>query len=241
MSCSQPPPIGEDQISAVIDGVADPAVLEHLARCPSCSARLAAAHQGEQLLLANLYRWDCLDPTRLADYTLSRLSPAESAQVEAHLLECAACSAEVADLQRFLSAELPAALPTPPAPAPPARPLRPLVARMAPPAQGLALRGEDSDLQIAEVETGTVILQLRRTEAGRATLIGQLIMEQQESWVGALVEVRQAGVAQAVTQVDALGGFVCAQLPAAPLELYIIHERLAPILIAQVAPADGAA
>ncbi len=236
MSCTQPPPITEDQISAAIDGEADLAILDHLVRCPSCSERLVAALQVEGALRARLHRWGCLSPARLADYTLSRLPADESAQIELHLQECAACAAEAAELQRFLGAELPTAPATPPAPAPPRPPIRPTVARPAAPAPAPALRGEAPGLQIFEAATGTVILQLRRGDAGGLALTGQLVMATQDNWAGALVEARQGGLLCALAPVDAMGGFACDLPGAAPFELQIVSEHEAPILIAEIAP-----
>jgi hypothetical protein len=56
------------------------------------------------------------------------------------------------------------------------------------------------------------------------TLIGQLMADEQDSWAGALVVLRQAGVLQATATLDDLGGWNCGPLPAGMSELQITCE-----------------
>ena len=56
MLCSAPPPLTDDQLSAALDGEADQVVLDHLERCPSCTARLEQARRAERALAGRLYR-----------------------------------------------------------------------------------------------------------------------------------------------------------------------------------------
>src|SRR5688500_10323385 len=113
MECSSPPPLTEDQLSMALDDSAEPAVIEHLARCAGCSARLADARKAEQALQASLYRWDCPTPRQLADYHLARVGPDEDRAIARHLDHCARCHEEIEDLRLFLLAEQPSPQPAP--------------------------------------------------------------------------------------------------------------------------------
>ena len=74
MECSSPPPLTDDQLSAALEQNAAPDVIDHLASCASCAARLDAAQQAEQSLRSALYRWDCPAPQTLAEYHVGRTS-----------------------------------------------------------------------------------------------------------------------------------------------------------------------
>jgi anti-sigma factor RsiW len=233
MACSQPPPLEDDQIAAALDGVAEPAVLAHLGQCPACRARLAAAERADAQLQAALHAWDCPPVGRLADYTLGRLAAEAAVQVEAHTIVCAACAGEVGALQLLLAgdgslAAAPAHLP--PRPALPA----PVVAHALPAAPGLALRGEAPLPQIAEAAHAAVVLQLRPQADGGVALIGQLVAEDQAVWDRALVEARQSGAVQSMGVVNAQGGFSCTLPSREPIDLRIVTEGAAPILIVQI-------
>lgn len=235
IECSIPPPLSDDQLSALIDGATTDDLARHLAGCAFCAGRLSAARRLEATLRARLSRWDCPAPADLAAYTLAQLTPAEAEAAEQHLLTCPACAEEAAAIRSFLAG--PAELPPLPPPQPP---LRPLIARPALPASTQALRGAGRAPLIVEAGDTTVILEVRAESAGQVALIGQIVAEDQAAWEGALVEARQAGAARAVAVVDADGGFSFA-LPAGPAAtLWITAPAAAPILIEAVATLAGA-
>src|SRR5215212_8520124 len=99
MECSSPPPLTDDQLSAAPD------VIDHLAICTSCAARLDAAQQAEQSLRSALYRWDCPTPQTLAEYHLGRPSAEEQRAIIRHLETCVRCSEEMAELALFMRGE----------------------------------------------------------------------------------------------------------------------------------------
>src|SRR5262245_19268329 len=102
MQCSSPPPLTDNQITAALDGEADPAALAHLAQCPSCSARLADARRFERRAQRRLYRWDCPSSQLLGDYHLGLVTPGDERTVRRHLAQCARCAEELEELRRFL-------------------------------------------------------------------------------------------------------------------------------------------
>ena len=98
MECSSPPPLTDDHISAALDETAVPDVIDHLARCPACAARLEDARRVEYTLRSNLYRWDCPSPQRLAEYHLGNIAADEQRAFARHLEQCASCSEEIGEL-----------------------------------------------------------------------------------------------------------------------------------------------
>jgi anti-sigma factor RsiW len=225
MQCSVPPALTDDQISAAVDGAADPAIQAHVARCPSCAQRLVKARQMEQSLRTRLYRWDCPPPQQLADYQLRRVDAGQAQAIEAHLAGCVRCTEELADLQQFLAADAPLEAPRP-APMP-ASAWGALFARPQPQPSAVALRGAGPGPLMAVVGGTTIFLDLQPT-ADQIALQGQLVDAEQDRWVGALVEIRQSGALVATAEVGDLGGFACAALPAGATELRITprHGRV---------------
>jgi len=218
MQCSAPPPLTDDQISAAIDGAADPALHAHVAQCASCAQRLTKAREMEQSLRTRLHRWDCPSPQQLADYELRRASPHERRAIEAHLAGCVRCSEELADLRQFMATDV--SLEAPPAAPMPSTtsPWGALFARPQAQRPAVALRGAGPGPLMAAAGDTTIFLDVQPA-ADQIALQGQLVDADQERWVGALVEIRQSGALIATAEVDDLGGFACAALPAGATEL----------------------
>jgi anti-sigma factor RsiW len=226
MECSLPPPITEDQISAVIDGFADPAVDQHIAQCASCAARLAQAQAMEATLKLQLNRWDCPPPQRLGEYHLGLVtSQSEERTIALHIDQCASCKAEVEDLRVFLVPNAPRQAAQPaetkvPAAAWPQR-LGHIFARIVPRTPALALRGAATGPIMAEAEGTTIVLDVQPAAKGQVTILGQVVATDQDHWTGALVVLRQGGAVQATATADDLGSFSCGPLTAGPVELMI--------------------
>ncbi|MEO7912420.1 MAG: hypothetical protein ABIV47_22465 [Roseiflexaceae bacterium] len=220
MECSSPPPLTDDQLSAALDQIAAPDVIDHLANCASCATRLQAARQAEQVLHSALYRWDCPTSQTLADYHLGRPSADQQRAIMRHLETCARCSEEIAELELFMRDELPAAAPVEPVlvQRPAARGWA--LGRLLPHTPALALRGAAGAPLMFETDDGvTIFLELQPIADGQVELRGQLVADDQDGWTGALVELRQAGMLRATTPIDDLGTFRVAALPTQPTEL----------------------
>jgi anti-sigma factor RsiW len=235
MHCVAPPPLTDDELSAVIDGEADTGTLDHLAQCQWCTDRLAQAQSIEMTLRAGLRSWKCPPSQQLGDFTLGMLSPEERWSIAAHVDACPRCVEELAELQAFLGREAAPALP------PAARPrtrLGELVAHLLPRTPAMALRGVAPRQIAAEAEGTTILIDVQPGSGGGAIVRGQVIDDAQDRWTGALVEVRQAGILQITTTVDDLGTFDCGPLPATPIELRLTPPDGRAIVVPEI-PLDG--
>ena len=222
MECSSPPPLTDDQLSTALDQIATPDVIDHLAHCASCAARLDTAQQAEQSLRAALYRWDCPNPQTLAEYHLGRASADQQRAIVRHLEICARCSEEMAELVLFMRDDEPVAEPDAPIPARGMAARGWWLARLLPRAPALALRGGAAGPLMFETADGvTIFLELQPVADGQTELRGQLVADDQDGWVSALVELRQAGTLRATAAIDDLGTFRVAALPTQPTELRI--------------------
>ncbi len=220
MECSSPPPLTDDQLSAALDQTAGHDVIDHLAGCASCTARLQAAQQTELSLRSAVYRWDCPTPQTLADYHLGRPSAEEQRAIIRHLETCVRCSDEIAELVLFMSDDAAVAAPAEPSPARRPSPRGWSLGRLLPRAPALALRGDAGAPLMFETDDGvTIFLELQPLASGQTELRGQLVADDQDSWVGALVELRQSGLLCATAAVDDMGTFRVAALPTQPTEL----------------------
>ncbi len=215
MVCSVPPPLTDDQLTAALDGEADTLVAEHLARCAGCSGRLAQARVVEHGLRMKLNRLDCPPAQQLGDYHLGLVSQSDERGIIRHLEHCTRCTAELEELRVFLSAEAVSQPQPGPVPIHTARPrLRELVARVLPRTPGLALRGAGPGPLIADADGTTLVLEGQPAAQGLVNVLGQVVADDQDSWIDALVELRAQGVLQATTVVDDLGAFRCNAVPA---------------------------
>jgi anti-sigma factor RsiW len=228
MECILPPPITDDQISAALDGLADPTVQNHIAQCPGCAVRIEQAQSLEATLKRTLNRWDCPPSQRLGEYVLALIAnPSAERSIIRHLDQCARCKAEVAELGAFLSADTASVK----AQQPVQQPARAeaawgqsfgrILARIIPRSPALALRGAATGPIMAEADGTTVVLDVQRVAEGQVTILGQVVAADQDLWTGALVELRQSGAIQATTTADDLGSFSCGPFAAGPIQLAI--------------------
>ena len=104
MECSEPGTIRDEELLAYLAGeIVPPAVQQHLARCQSCSAKLADFRRVERSLTRKLYRWDCPLNQVLGEYQLGLLNNGHATAVKLHLSSCIFCSVELATLSQFLA------------------------------------------------------------------------------------------------------------------------------------------
>jgi hypothetical protein len=227
MQCSAPPPLTDDQLSAVLDGEPAPDVRAHLAACAACAARLEQARRVEKGMRAALHRWDCPPSQRLAEYHIGRLAGEQERALQRHLEACASCKQEIEDLRLFLLEDVDQAAPAPtPAAAQPAPARRgPLIARLLPRVAAPALRGAGGGPIQAQADGITIFLDVRAAGAGQVAIQGQVVADEQERWAGALVELRQGGALLATAAIDDLGMFGVGPIPAGLAELRLIPRR----------------
>ncbi|NLE53088.1 MAG: hypothetical protein GX613_16945 [Chloroflexi bacterium] len=238
MTCQLPPPLSDDEISAVVDGTADDDVIRHVADCPHCAARVATARQLERTLARRLSRWDCPPPLALGEYHLNLLSKQDAKAVREHIAGCPRCEAELSDLAIFLENGVRNGAKT-------SQPAEKrsrfgklrlpdmLMGTVQTQRPALALRGTGDDPVIVEAGGLTVFLKLE-PRAGEPVLLGQLAGDDLEPWVGALVEVWQDGALRSTAEVDDLGSFRCETIALQPFELQILARGGATILVPEI-------
>lgn len=215
MVCSVPPPLTDDELTAALDGEADTLVVEHLAHCPGCATRLAQAKVVEQVLHTQLNRLDCPPAQQLGDYHLGLVSQPDERAIIRHIAHCVHCTAELEELRRFLAADVVHERQPDPVPArTPRRRLRELVARVLPRTPVLALRGSGAGPLMAEANGTMIVLEAQAAAPGLINILGQVVADDQDGWIDALVEVRAQGALRATTVVDDLGAFRCSSVPA---------------------------
>jgi anti-sigma factor RsiW len=231
MKCNHPPPLTPDQLSDAIDGKAGAAVQDHLANCPSCAQRLAAARLAEEKLGLKLFRWDCPPSQQLGDYEQGLLDAPEAASIADHLAECARCTQELVAMRQFMS------MPERPLPSAPPQPARrgpslgELIAQLLPRSLAPALRGEVRPPLTAQAEGVTIVLDVQAGEGEQISLQGQVAADDQDRWTGALVTLRQAEELKATAVVDDLGGFSIARLAPAPTDIRLTPQDGKPVLL----------
>jgi len=104
MECIEPGTIHDEELLAYLAGeIVQPIVQQHLARCQSCSAKLADFRRVERSLTRKLYRLDCPPNQVLGEYQLGLLTNERASAVQLHLSSCVLCSAEIATLSQFLA------------------------------------------------------------------------------------------------------------------------------------------
>jgi hypothetical protein len=219
MSCSFPPPLSQDDLSAALDGEASTAVQQHLAQCAYCLERLEEARHMEQRLKGMLLRFDCPTSQALIDFDGGMLDADQATRILYHIETCPRCQEELRVLRHFLDDEQTV---TPTLQIVRSGRQRTLE-RIAHPRTSVgtwAARGlDDSDVQDWEADSATIFLELNRRTEG-LVLSGQVV-DEKPIWTGALAEVRQAGEVQAVSVLDELGEFRFKLSQQAPVDLNI--------------------
>lgn len=226
----------------VLDGQADPAVVQHVDHCADCAADLQALQQTSTSLLAALYRAACPSSLQLGDYSLGLLPTQESALMETHLASCPHCSAELRQLDAFLAQPEPT-------PAPSRResftgPVRVLIARLASGLDSLGqpaatpafavLRGSADGPATYEAGDYRAVIEIDEDldHPDQRALTGLLVGP---TVAGATVNLWRNGKRVAATEVDAYGNFELLRLEPGDYELILagsdveIHIQSLPI------------
>lgn len=101
-NCKAPQEIQEGDLAAYLNGVASPAVREHIARCPAHRRELADLLAIDGAVDAALFRAGCPAPDMLLLYQAGFLDRADAESVRTHLDSCSHCQAEVGELLAVL-------------------------------------------------------------------------------------------------------------------------------------------
>jgi hypothetical protein len=232
MECIAPNEISEEQLIAYADGEADRVTSDHIRHCPYCADRARVIAMDQWALRALFHRAECPGAHTLGEFHLGLLSADEGAAIQAHLVICTDCAAEIAELGTFLQ-EAPIA----PEATPVRRQLKRLVAHLAPLSPGtesqqpaLAFRGAAAgslDVYQAEDIKMMVGLEADGLRAGRKMLLGFTTREGKslESLSGAHVQLSWRGETVAMDQVDTLGNFVFFDLSSGEYELVLFTDQ----------------
>ncbi len=77
---------------------------EHLERCEICQQRLVTYRRTNSRLLSRLYRSVCPGAVELNYYCLGAVPEEERVSIASHLLDCPACTDDVAEIRRMQAA-----------------------------------------------------------------------------------------------------------------------------------------
>ncbi|MDP9314357.1 MAG: hypothetical protein M3R24_26335 [Chloroflexota bacterium] len=193
-------------------------------------ARLQKNRDSEQALKIRLRQGVCPPSQELGDYHLGLLRQSDERRIGRHIEGCPRCSAELAELRRFLDNESgrdEVAAPVTPPPAPYDRDVptgfrfRELILRLGAGRPTPAVRGAGPSLITAGGADVLLVLEAQTVGQGQVQVDGQLSAQDLDAWTEALVEVRQQGVVRGIGTVSDLGAFRVGPFPAGPTTVRI--------------------
>jgi hypothetical protein len=261
MTCQNP--LTDAQLDAVIDGVAEPDVVVHLAECAYCRARLEALQAFDQELMRMLRGQICPPSALLADYEAGRLGDVTALALHMHVSQCVRCQEELVTLRAFLETddrfEPAAAAPvarqnrtsapmlTPSEDVLVAQPSTDVVAYSAPAnyreVAGAIFEPREDQAEIDleshpfhVVEDITVFLKLKQGEGNRWMVTGQIITTDRAFWADALVQLTQPSQVPTVSAVGPDGGFRCRLPVREPFDLVITARKGTKLVMNAVKP-----
>jgi len=218
MDCHTPPPLTDEALSLVLDGIEDSATRRHLAQCPACAARLAAMQRLEAFVGKRLGRFECPSPQRLGDYHAGMLPVDAAEAVRQHLDICPRCQDELEMLVQFLN--LPPEVTAADNIIPLWTPANILTARHVQTAGSLALKGLD-DVSAHDAKAGSASIFLEVKPIPRGFLLTGQVIDNEVDWAGAVAETHQAGSGPQVCILDDMAEFRFEFANPAALDLYI--------------------
>ena len=222
-TCSVPPKLTDDELTAYLAGQAESHVKAHLESCAFCSARLDDMHFGN-LLSSELHRFDCPDSQQLTDYVMKQLPSGERETIQKHLAYCLSCGDEIKMLQDFLDTELESkdiARPAASAIHPKKEYPEHLIAHVNRVPLASELRGRHQGPILASVsDTLNIFLEFKESVQA-TTLTGQIVADDILRWQSAMVAVFHDLKPIAATTVDELGAFQCKLGAILPVQIRI--------------------
>jgi hypothetical protein len=87
------------------DEALDPALVDHIRACATCSAEAARIAAQQTQLRQVLYRFDCPSAQGLGEYALELVSTEQRVSIASHVLQCTDCQAELSTLRTFLATD----------------------------------------------------------------------------------------------------------------------------------------
>jgi hypothetical protein len=227
MKCITSPALENVEIAMYVDGEADEAVIAHIQQCPFCSERARQWTLLQKSLRKQSYRFDCPTPMELGDYHLGYLPDPQELVVAAHLRECLLCRREVAVLENFLGSLAPETSLL--------GAVKVLIARLTGPQfeNGLApaLRGEAKGPLTFEVDGILILLDIQQASEGTFNILGQVAVDDQDTWTDAAAGLRRNNEPQFSAQVDDLGAFRFEGISAGEQQLRVTPKGRSPVLV----------
>jgi hypothetical protein len=221
-TCSAPPALTDEELTAYLVGKAEKHIEAHLEACAFCRAQLENIRYG-QVLSTALYRLDCPDTQQLTDYSLEMLPAYERETIAKHLEFCLVCQDEIKLLQDFLAIEveedqpLPQTLWT--------QPKRPHpkdhVARVLQIPMASELRGRLKGPILASISDSLSVFFEYNESVQATTLKGQIVAADLTEWESAMVAIFRNLNLIATTTVDDLGAFQCDLSAIVPVQIRI--------------------
>ncbi len=243
MRCIIPPPLSDDDLSAVLDGLIDDRIQKHLETCPACAERLNQIRKLDLTLQQQLKRFECPSAQQLGDYYIRKLETEdnqmldaeEDQRIEQHLKHCPLCHNEINMLIQFLD-DSPASTEN----TKPAQIIRPpdnfwraepveVVGNLA----LKRLRGSDeSQSHDVKVNSANIYLETRPKEQG-FLLTGQII-DTDVNWVGAIAEIWQNDLPQQICILDEMCEFKAELKIPDPVTLHITSTNEISVVIKDI-------
>jgi len=230
-TCISPEEIESWELEAYLHGDAPARVIQHVARCPACSARVSDQKGFHQRLQRALARIDCPSTEVLLQHRWRQLPMGRARAIDTHLVSCAACRAEYAafagpepgPVQQMLVAA--------------SQWLSVLTAIFQPPlAPAPILRGAESPPAIYRVpEKDWEIMLTHATGSRGHVLTGQLLGAGPEELVGAQAGILADDRLLLTADLDSTGWFALQPLPAGRYTLWldvgVLHIRAPEVIV----------
>jgi hypothetical protein len=226
--------LDDKQLLAYLDGEADEATRSHLKGCAFCLEKAQALDRVQIRLKDRLYRLTCPSPIELGEYHLRVLPASQMLLIGQHLRECPHCTQEVSQLEGFLSDQS----------------LSPnesllgrakiLIARLIGEGTGQSglspaystLRGDRKGPITLAAEGIMLVLDIQPATEGRVNILGQVVVDNQDDWTAAFVELRKEDQLGSSSTVDDLGAFECEGILPGQQELRITPKNGSVVVIA---------
>jgi len=209
MNCISPPELEDGRLLAYLDGEADQQTRFHLERCEYCREKAKALGRFQDNLTSRLYRITCPTSLELGEFHLRLLADPQMLLVAQHVRECPHCTREIAQLKEFLSDLMPTSGENL------LGKVKVLIAQLIAGQPGepsstpafAALRGEAKGPLVFEADGIVITLDVQSRTNGQISILGQVAADDQDSWTGAVVELRQADALPITASLDDLGAF----------------------------------